>query len=730
MTDNNKELNEDNSFYLDPNIQIKHSYSYTNYLFYNRSIDIHNNPINRKYIGQFILGEKLGQGTFGIVVLGTHQITREKVAVKILDKEKILQETDKFRLEREIKILKNMRHNNIVHLYDVKETPTSLYIIMEYISGRELFDYIIYNKKLSELEACKFYQQIISGIEYLGKIKVVHRDIKPENLLLDNKNNIKIVDFGLSNSYPKNELLSTACGSPCYAAPEMINGEKYYGLKVDIWSSGIVLYAMLCGYLPFEESDNEKLYKKITEGKFKIPNFLSDSAKDILHRILNVDPKSRLTIPEMKKHPWFNLINPKLNMSEGLLLNKVIVPIDENIIYKMVNEYKFNGEEVRTNLLLNNHNHITTTYFLILNKKLRNGEKTIGNMKSKEFIRYIHSPVNLLSHYNNNMKKIVQLRAKLINNKSEFDEKDIKNKRNKNSANNFSAGTQSCSTGIMNVGSSIEKLNRKEKRDNSSTTRRNYEIIGYDKRKNDKECIIKSVDIKEKKAIEKNDKTNEKINKRIAPDTKVEQLKNNNNKIIIEIYKNKKRNTELKNKKNLINEFKSEEKEKKAIKNKNYILEEIEESKGINNRDKKEDKETIKESEVKRNNLSKTKKINKLNKKAITNKNVICNKKKLNTLIDKKESTKKKFKRLVEKKNVTEKRIQIKIYNISKQTEINEKENVELMMNTDINKYVKLSKLMKRMKDKKEKEKKKKIILKEINHQKMKTLLYQQKTLI
>ena len=369
MADSNN-LKEENSFYLDPNIQIKRSYSYTNYLFYNRSIDTQNNPINRKYIGQFVLGERLGQGTFGIVVLGTHQITGEKVAVKILDKEKILQETDKFRLEREIKILKNMRHNNIVHLYDVKETPTSLYIIMEYIPGKELFDYIIYNKRLSELEACKFYQQIISGIEYLGKIKVVHRDIKPENLLLDNKNDIKIVDFGLSNSYPKNELLTTACGSPCYAAPEMINGERYYGLKTDIWSSGIVLYAMLCGNLPFEEADNEKLYKKITAGKFKTPNFLSDSAKDFLHRILTTDPKNRITIPQMKKHPWFNLINPKLNMTEGLLLNKVIVPIDENIIYKMVHDYKFNGEEVRTNLLLNNHNHITTTYFLILIQKL------------------------------------------------------------------------------------------------------------------------------------------------------------------------------------------------------------------------------------------------------------------------------------------------------------------------------------------------------------------------
>ena len=712
MADNNN-LNEENSFYLDPNIQIKRSYSYTNYLLYNRSIDTQNNPINRKYIGQFVLGERLGEGTFGIVVLGTHQITGEKVAVKILDKEKILQETDKSRLEREIKILKNMRHNNIVHLYDVKDTPTSLYIIMEYICGKELFEYIIYNKRLSELEACKFYQQIISGIEYLGKIKVVHRDIKPENLLLDNKNNIKIVDFGLSNSYPRNQLLTTACGSPCYAAPEMINGEKYYGLKADIWSSGIVLYAMLCGYLPFEEADNEKLYKKITEGKFNTPNFLSDSAKDFLHRILNVDPKSRINIPQMKKHPWFNLINPKLNMSEGLLLQKVIVPIDENIVYKMVHEYKFNGEEVRTNLLLNKHNHITTTYFLILNQKLRNGEKTIGNMKSKEFLNYIHSPQNFLSHYGNNMKKIIELRAKNIDNKPVLEEKDIKNKRNKTSINGLSVETQSGSTGMMNVGSSIEKITRKEKRESSAVERRknylenkekNYrdKIISFleSKKKEKVQNNPKSVDTKTKKKKEINKIPNkEKSNKiSVTSDLKIKKLN-----YINKLPKNKKRNTEIKNKKNLIIELKSEEKENR--KGKNYILEEIEESKGANINDLDSSKK------FNENNSSNKKKINKLNKKAITNKNVIHNKKnKFDiVLLEKKENERKqKIKRLIEKKNITERRIQIKSYEINKQDELNdtEKGKDELIMNTDINKYINLSKLMRRMKGKKDTSKK------------------------
>ena len=280
------------------------------------NLDDKEDSITKKKIGDYILGKKLGQGTFGIVVLAKHQITGESVAIKILDKDKIVKESDKTRLEREIRIMKIMYHNNIVHLYNVIENSKELYLIMEYIPGKELFDYIINKKHLDEIESCKFYQQILSGIEYLGKTKVAHRDLKPENLLLDSKKNIKIVDFGLSNTYFQDELLSTACGSPCYAAPEMLSGKKYNGINIDIWSSGIVLYAMLCGYLPFEDNDNPKLYKKIIKGVFETPEFLSPSAVDLLHRILNVDPEKRYTIEQIKEHPWFNQLNPKFNMSE------------------------------------------------------------------------------------------------------------------------------------------------------------------------------------------------------------------------------------------------------------------------------------------------------------------------------------------------------------------------------------------------------------------------------
>ena len=161
---------------------------------------------------------------------------------------------------------------------------------MEYAGGGELFDYIVKRKRLQEHEGCKFFQQIISGVEYIHKVKICHRDLKPENLLLDDKNNIKIVDFGLSNTYKDGETLKTACGSPCYAAPEMIAGKRYNGLNSDIWSCGIILYAISCGYLPFEDPNTNKLYKKILNCDYLIPGFITANCKDLIKKILNTDP--------------------------------------------------------------------------------------------------------------------------------------------------------------------------------------------------------------------------------------------------------------------------------------------------------------------------------------------------------------------------------------------------------------------------------------------------------
>jgi 5'-AMP-activated protein kinase, catalytic alpha subunit len=201
---------------------------------------------------------------------------------------------------------------------------------MEYASGGELFDYIVKRKRLKEPEACKFYQQIISGVEYIHKCGICHRDLKPENLLLDEQKNIKIVDFGLSNTYTDGATLKTACGSPCYAAPEMIAGKKYHGLASDIWSCGIILFAMTCGYLPFEDPNTNKLYKMILACDYQKPGSLSAALKDLLNRILNTDPKVRISITDIRAHDWYQKIR-SVEM-DGVIIGKDKIPVISEIL--------------------------------------------------------------------------------------------------------------------------------------------------------------------------------------------------------------------------------------------------------------------------------------------------------------------------------------------------------------------------------------------------------------
>jgi 5'-AMP-activated protein kinase catalytic alpha subunit len=254
-----------------------------------------------------------------------NKINFKKVAIKILEKIKIMDPSDKQRIEREIKISKNVRHNNIIQQYCIIETVNTIYIISEYCSGGELFDYIISRKRLLENESCRIFHQLIAGVEYLHKQKIVHRDLKPENLLFDYKRELKIADFGLSSTYEK--YLTTPCGSPCYAAPEMVIGKRYEGSGVDIWSCGIILYTMICGYLPFEDENQQKLFSKIARGNFSIPMYVSGACKDLMKNILNVDPTRRFTFKQIREHPWFRLGSNMITLYPGIHLTENKIPV-------------------------------------------------------------------------------------------------------------------------------------------------------------------------------------------------------------------------------------------------------------------------------------------------------------------------------------------------------------------------------------------------------------------
>ena len=349
----------------------------------------------------FKMGKKLGEGRFSIVKLGTHSLTNQPVAIKILDKTKITSIEDKERISREIKIMKKINHFNITKLYTIIETKYIIYLIQEYVQGKELNDYLYTKGKLSEQEACKFFHQIISGLSYLHHIGITHRDFKPENILLTNDNKIlKIIDFGLGNMYKKGQLLKTGCGSPCYIPPEMIKEEGYNAEKSDIWSAGIILYLMLCGHLPFYEEDNQLMYDKIIKGDYNISNFLSDEAKDIIKKILEVDPKKRLSFEEIKEHPWFNIIDKKYMMYKGIDIDDNIIPIDEDIVEQM-EQFGIDKIETRFNILKNYHNKITTIYNLLLKKKIDSGKKSISDLQSNIYNEYINDKKNKINFYGN-----------------------------------------------------------------------------------------------------------------------------------------------------------------------------------------------------------------------------------------------------------------------------------------------------------------------------------------
>lgn len=255
-------------------------------------------------IGQYVLRNTIGHGSFGKVKLATHKLTGHEVAMKFMSRKKIVNMELAGRVKREIQYLKVLRHPHIIKLYEVLTTPRDIIMVMEYAKD-ELFNYIVENGKLSSDEARKFFQQIISAVEFCHRHQIVHRDLKPENILLDKNLNVKITDFGLSNYVNDGDFLKTSCGSPNYAAPEVISGKLYAGPEVDVWSCGVMLYVMVCGTLPFDDDYIPSLFKKINEGRFTIPPFVPNDVRELLEGMLRVNPAERLTMSQIRQHSWF-----------------------------------------------------------------------------------------------------------------------------------------------------------------------------------------------------------------------------------------------------------------------------------------------------------------------------------------------------------------------------------------------------------------------------------------
>ncbi|XP_016343298.1 serine/threonine-protein kinase BRSK1-like [Sinocyclocheilus anshuiensis] len=257
-----------------------------------------------QYVGPYRLEKTLGKGQTGLVKLGIHCITGQKVAIKIVNREK-LSESVLMKVEREIAILKLIEHPHVLKLYDVYENNKYLYLVLEHVSGGELFDYLVKKGRLTPKEARKFFRQIISALDFCHSHSICHRDLKPENLLLDEKNNIRIADFGMASLQVGESLLETSCGSPHYACPEVIRGEKYDGRRADVWSCGVILFALLVGALPFDHDNLRQLLEKVKSGVFHMPHFIPPDCQALLRGMIEVNPEKRFTLEEIQKHPWY-----------------------------------------------------------------------------------------------------------------------------------------------------------------------------------------------------------------------------------------------------------------------------------------------------------------------------------------------------------------------------------------------------------------------------------------
>ncbi|KAG7334581.1 hypothetical protein KOW79_001177 [Hemibagrus wyckioides] len=257
-----------------------------------------------QYVGPYRLEKTLGKGQTGLVKLGVHCITGQKVAIKIVNREK-LSESVLMKVEREIAILKLIEHPHVLKLHDVYENNKYLYLVLEHVSGGELFDYLVKKGRLTPKEARKFFRQIISALDFCHSHSICHRDLKPENLLLDEKNNIRVADFGMASLQVGDSLLETSCGSPHYACPEVIRGEKYDGRKADVWSCGVILFALLVGALPFDHDNLRQLLEKVKSGVFHMPHFIPPECQALLRGMIEVNPEKRLTLEAIQKHPWY-----------------------------------------------------------------------------------------------------------------------------------------------------------------------------------------------------------------------------------------------------------------------------------------------------------------------------------------------------------------------------------------------------------------------------------------
>ncbi|XP_005306992.2 serine/threonine-protein kinase MARK1 isoform X3 [Malaclemys terrapin pileata] len=345
--------------YAEPHVQPTKSSSRQNIPRCRNSITSTNEE--HPHIGNYRLLKTIGKGNFAKVKLARHVLTGREVAVKIIDKTQ-LNPTSLQKLFREVRIMKILNHPSIVKLFEVIETEKTLYLVMEYASGGEVFDYLVAHGRMKEKEARAKFRQIVSAVQYCHQKCIVHRDLKAENLLLDADMNIKIADFGFSNEFTIGNKLDTFCGSPPYAAPELFQGKKYDGPEVDVWSLGVILYTLVSGSLPFDGQNLKELRERVLRGKYRIPFYMSTDCENLLKKLLVLNPIKRGSLEQIMKDRWMNVGHDEEELKP---YTEPEPDFNDTKRIDIMVTMGFSREEIHESLVKQKYDEVMATYLLL-----------------------------------------------------------------------------------------------------------------------------------------------------------------------------------------------------------------------------------------------------------------------------------------------------------------------------------------------------------------------------
>ncbi|XP_055601666.1 uncharacterized protein LOC129750686 isoform X2 [Uranotaenia lowii] len=327
-------------------------------------------------VGYYELDKTIGKGNFAVVKLASNVITNSKVAIKIIDKT-CLDEENLAKTFREISILKVLHHPHITRLYEVMESRNKIYLVTEHAARGEIFDHLVANGRMKEEEAARIFSQIISAVDYCHGKGIVHRDLKAENVLLDNEMNVKLADFGFSNTFTDGIPLKTWCGSPPYAAPEVFQGVEYDGPRSDIWSLGVVLYVLVCGALPFDGATLHDLRSVVVAGKFRIPFFMSQECEHLIRHMLVVEPEKRYTLKQIANHKWLEMYNSIPLLETGTFQQPESANLDTIVMTHMLQLPGLTADMIAQSVHENRFDHIYAIYYLLVDKlKQKRKEKS------------------------------------------------------------------------------------------------------------------------------------------------------------------------------------------------------------------------------------------------------------------------------------------------------------------------------------------------------------------